>query len=145
MNISIATIKDIKQIFNIEKESFKDFRSEEQIENDITSNPFGIFLVAKIDEEVVGYYNFFITFDSATIYRIATLKSKKRQGIARNLLQKGYKIMRDKDVEFLTLEVRVSNIEAIGLYKSEGFDLITTKKSYYDDGEDAYYMMKGLI
>ena len=145
MNISKAIKKDIDQIFNIEKESFKDFRTKKQIENDITSNPFGVFLVAKIDKEAVGYYNFFITFDSATVYRIATLNSKKRLGIARNLMKKGYKLMKEKGVEFLTLEVRVSNIPAIALYKSEGFDIITTKKSYYDDGEDAYYMMKGLV
>ena len=44
-----------------------------------------------------------------------------------------------------TLEVRVSNTPAINLYKKLGFIVVTTKKQYYSDGEDAYYMVKGVM
>ena len=44
----------------------------------------------------------------------------------------------------ITLEVRVSNEPAINLYKKRGFSTVCVKKGYYKDGEDAYYMMKGV-
>ena len=46
-----------------------------------------------------------------------------------------------KKVRNLTLEVRVSNIPAINFYKKQGFKIETTKPHYYDNGEDAYYMI----
>ena len=44
----------------------------------------------------------------------------------------------------MTLEVRVSNYKAINFYKKHGFSTILTKEKYYENGEDAYYMMKGI-
>ena len=46
-----------------------------------------------------------------------------------------------KRVRTITLEVRVSNENAIKFYKKHGFEIVTTKPHYYDNGEDAYYMM----
>ena len=34
--------------------------------------------------------------------------------------------------------------EAISLYEKRGFSKVCIKKGYYQDGEDAYYMMKGV-
>ena len=47
-------------------------------------------------------------------------------------------------VEFITLEVRVSNAPAIAFYKKHKFSEITIKKNYYSDGEDAIYMVRSL-
>ena len=46
--------------------------------------------------------------------------------------------------ESSTLEVRVSNIVAINLYKSCGYKILTTRKQYYENNEDAYLMYKEL-
>ena len=77
MEILNATVDNIDQILKIEEEAFKDPRSKKDLLYEINENPFGVFLIAKEDNEIVGFYNFWITFDSATIYRIATLNSKK--------------------------------------------------------------------
>jgi ribosomal-protein-alanine N-acetyltransferase len=42
------------------------------------------------------------------------------------------------------LEVRVSNMPAISLYKKLGFKVTRTIHGYYSDGEDAYVMSKEL-
>ena len=47
-------------------------------------------------------------------------------------------------VDFVTLEVRKSNIAAQELYKKYNYELVTTKRNYYEDGEDALYMVKGV-
>ena len=41
----------------------------------------------------------------------------------------------------MTLEVRKSNEKAIKLYKKFGFIFSHVKEGYYDDGEDALYMI----
>jgi ribosomal-protein-alanine N-acetyltransferase len=38
------------------------------------------------------------------------------------------------------LEVRVTNEEAIGLYKKLGWEVTRSIRGYYADGEDAYVM-----
>ena len=43
------------------------------------------------------------------------------------------------------LEVRVSNVGALELYRGLGFEEIHRRKRYYDDGEDAIEMMLPLI
>jgi ribosomal-protein-alanine N-acetyltransferase len=40
------------------------------------------------------------------------------------------------------LEVRVSNDDAVGLYKRMGFEVERTVRGYYSDGEDAYIMSR---
>jgi ribosomal-protein-alanine N-acetyltransferase len=40
------------------------------------------------------------------------------------------------------LEVRVSNSNAINLYKQTGFEVERTMRGYYSDGEDAYTMSR---
>ena len=52
--------------------------------------------------------------------------------------------MRLAECENSTLEVRVSNTVAINLYKSFGYEIVTTRKRYYENGEDAYLMLKEL-
>jgi len=42
------------------------------------------------------------------------------------------------------LEVRVTNMPAINLYRKLGFQITKTIKSYYMDGEDAYVMSREL-
>ena len=44
-------------------------------------------------------------------------------------------------IKYITLEVRVSNIKAIGLYEKYGFKSLGTRKQYYqDNNEDALIM-----
>ena len=139
--------KDLKGLCIIENQCFLPPYTETQLLYELKENPVSVYVVG-IDEntdEVVAFVDYWITFDSATICQIGVLKEFRNQGIASRLIEEMVKDLKAHDVEFLTLEVRASNIEAIKLYEKNGFLLITTKKDYYSDGEDALYMMKGLI
>jgi len=76
---------------------------------------------------------------------IAVLEPYRGRGIGKALLRRTIDVM-DKvyGVEAIYLEVRVSNLRAIGLYEKFGFKRVKTIKSYYRDGEDAYVMVKRL-
>jgi ribosomal-protein-alanine N-acetyltransferase len=44
-------------------------------------------------------------------------------------------------VDYVILEVRVSNTPAITLYKKLGFEIRDLLRAYYSDGEDGYLMV----
>ena len=136
--------EDLDEILEIEEENFllpyqkKDFLYE------LNNNPFSNFYVVKEDGDIKGYIIFWITFDSSTLCKIAVKNGEKNKGFAGFLLKNAEFLLKNNDVEFMTLEVRVSNYKAINFYKKHGFSTILTKEKYYENGEDAYYMMKGI-
>ena len=145
-NIRKAKISDLEAIKEIEDESFINPFTKEDLLYEISQNPVSNFLVLEKDGIVVGFLDYWVTFDSATIDQIAVKKSERNQGFAKILLEKSINDLKELgEVSFFTLEVRTSNEPAINLYKSFGFQKVTIKEKYYDDGEDAIYMIKGLV
>lgn len=145
-NIRKAKISDLDAIKEIEDESFINPFTKEDLLYEISQNPVSNFLVLEKDGLVVGFIDYWVTFDSATIDQIAVKKSERNQGFAKILLEKSINDLKELgEVSFFTLEVRASNEPAINLYKSFDFQKVTIKEKYYDDGEDAIYMIKGLV
>lgn len=136
--------KDLKDIIEIEEDNFLDCWTLKQYDYDLNVNEFA-FLFAVIHEgELIGYVDFWITFDQATINKIAIKKEYQKRGIGLILLEDTLSRIQSAEVNTITLEVRVSNFKAISLYQKVGFKTCVVKKNYYDDGEDAYYMIKEL-
>ncbi len=146
--IRVRKIKesDIQAVANLEDACFSSPWPEEQIRYEMKENPCAIIYVATLDDEVVGYLDFMITFDSATINRICVNEVYRRKGIANALLDKMVEVCKKQEerVDFITLEVRESNEAAINLYKKNDWIVITKKPHYYEDGEDAVYMVRSL-
>ena len=139
---------DLSTIVEIERACFHPPYEEKQLLYELNENPYAHVYSALVDGEVVGYIDFMITFNSATINRIAVKEEFRKKGVGNLLLGqvlKDCEAEKNDVVEYLTLEVRQSNAPAIAFYKKHRFDAITTKKEYYEDGEDAIYMVRCLI
>lgn len=148
MIIRKATLDDLDQIEIIENECFVDPYKREDLIYELTTNPCAIVLVAIVDNKIVGFIDYMITFTSSTISQIAVTKDYRKQNIATELLlamEKTFPNDIDDQVETITLEVRKSNLAAQNLYRKNGYIDITIKKAYYRNGEDAIYMLKRLI
>ena len=87
---------------------------------------------------------YWILFDNAQICNICVRDEYRKKGIASDLFDIAENAFQMHECFSITLEVRVSNEPAINLYKKRGFSTVCIKKGYYKDGEDAYYMMKGV-
>lgn len=137
---------DLDAVKSIEDATFHNPYTKEQLAAELNENPVSGMYVAVVDHEVVGFIDFMITFNSSTIVQIAVKEEFKRKGIGNMLLGQMIKDCESKEdvVEFITLEVRVSNAPAIAFYKKHKFSEITIKKNYYSDGEDAIYMVRSL-
>lgn len=138
---------ELQAIAMLEAACFHDSWPLEQVVYEWKENPTANLYSAVIDDEVVGYIDFFITFDSASIARICVANEYRRNGIAKALIDKMVEVCKKQEepVDNITLEVRESNEAAIKLYEKNGFEYITRKKMYYSDGEDAIYMVRCII
>ena len=94
-------------------------------------------------EKVIGYAGLLVAADEGYITNVAVDPSRRRQGVAAQLLQVFDNFARGNQLAFLTLEVRPSNAAAIALYESFGFRQAGRRKNYYDlPKEDALILTK---
>lgn len=92
------------------------------------------------DDIVNAFLICFKNIDYYELEYIVVSKLKRKQGIASNLLDYFIKNYLYKNDEIL-LEVAVDNIAAIKLYQKYDFNVINTRKKYYNN-IDAYVMKK---
>ena len=131
----------------LQNECFRHPYILKNMDDEYHDNPFSNFLFALYGDEVVGYIDYLLTFNSATIMQICVDQKYRRKHIASLLLnemENTFPKEGENRVDFVTLEVRKSNIAAQELYKKFNYELVTTKRNYYEDGEDALYMVKGV-
>ena len=144
MEIRDLMESDINKVMEIENLCFVAPWKKEDILRELKENKFAHLLIATINEEVVGYVDFWVTFESATICQIAVHPNYQRQHIGSLLLEEVLKECYAKKVLTITLEVRESNSKGINFYTKHGFNQFLVKPYYYTNGENAIYMMRGV-
>ena len=128
-------INYIDQIFNLEKEIFKNSAfNKGYIETLIKGNNTFIY-VYLVDKKVCGYLMVLDSIDVYEILAIATVEEYRNKGIAQKLLNK----IKTKDI---FLEVRESNQVAINFYKKNKFKEISIRKNYYSEPNENAIIMK---
>lgn len=133
-----ATVENAADIAQIEKECFALPWSEQNIEESLL-NPNSHFYLALANGKAAGYMGLQIFSGEGYVTNIATLPGFRRQGIAGKLIEAAVK----NDMEFITLEVRKSNVSAITLYKKFGFAEVGARPGFYrEPTEDALLMTK---
>lgn len=139
MKIREATETDLSSIITIANESFtipwslKSFLVEFE-------NPNSIVKVAEINGEVVGFSIIRIIRDEAEVLYLAVKPNHRGKGIATELLRSALEEIKGS-VKSCFLEVRVSNTEAINLYRKMNFQVCGMRKNYYlEPKEDALIM-----
>jgi len=78
------------------------------------------------------------------ILKVATCVAHRRQGLGRRLMVIAEEHARQAGGETLTLEVRMTNTAAIGLYETLGYEPAGIRPGYYTDLSDALVMSKSI-
>lgn len=147
MDINIVNMSEshIDGIMEIENDSFAIPWSRKSVESEL-NNKLAIYVVALLDNKVVGYGGMWHVVTEGHITNIAVHKDYRKKGVGDKIVKKMVEIAEDKEMIGLTLEVRTSNEAALKLYKNNGFKLEGIRKEYYEDNkEDAYIMWKMLV
>jgi ribosomal-protein-alanine N-acetyltransferase len=94
-------------------------------------------------ESLAGYMIISRYVDAWHVMNIAVSPEHRRRGVARTLLDHLFDVTSGHGHRGYTLEVRVSNADAIRLYESVGFKSRGIRRGYYTDNrEDAVIMWK---
>ncbi len=102
---------------------------------------FARYIVAIVDESVVGYTGLFYGGGQGQVTNLAVHPEWREYGIGSRLLVETFDFSYRMNLQGLSLEVRVSNDNAQTLYEKLGFTKVGVRKNYYREiGEDAYVM-----
>ena len=144
MDIQIrrANSKDIKQIDNIESSLEHRILSYDTLSSTLDNKSY-IYMVASVNNIIVGYIVAELLVDHLDLLAIAINKDYRRKNIASTLILELFKTCKSLNVDDIFLEVRCNNMNAIKLYEKVGFEKISSRKNYYKDtGEDAFIYKK---
>lgn len=114
----------------MEKDCFSDAWSATQLMKTCYSSSY-IFFVGLIGNKVAGYVVSNNIAGDLYVERIATSKEIRGKGVASGLLQSLLNHAKSSSVNFVTLEVRKSNLPAIMLYEKFGFSAVGERPDFY--------------
>lgn len=135
------TLSDLSCVMEIEASSFDEVHAypESQFESLHNKHPEG-FIVAELQEKVVGYVIGYVSNNVGEIDSIAVVPSFRRLRIGKKLVEYILGRFREMGVKTASLEVHTSNKTAICFFERIGFQIVEAIKEYYEDGGDAYLM-----
>jgi [ribosomal protein S18]-alanine N-acetyltransferase len=141
LTLAPMTLEDLDEVLEIERLSFKTPWSRAAFRYEIVQNRVARCVVVRAESRLAGYLCLWEIGHEIHITNLAVHPHRRGQGLARALLQATLEDGRARGVTLAFLEVRPSNVEALGLYESLGFSVIGRRKGYYfDTGEDALVM-----
>lgn len=141
MAIELRPLKeeDISVVYQIALESFEYPWSEKRFVETMQL-PFIHSMVAINGDEIAGYCYTSVMYDESEIYDIAVSSNYRKKGIGQLLMEEAISFAKEKGAEKMFLEVASKNSSAQALYKKNGFEIDGVRKSYYQNGDDAYNM-----
>jgi ribosomal-protein-alanine N-acetyltransferase len=145
---------DIPSVVNVNAQTLPEHYSDYFYYEILNEFP-NTFIVADLAGEVVSYIMCRIEYGLSVIRRfglarkghiisVATLEKDRGKGVGTILIKQVMDEMRKGSCKEVFLEVRVTNDDAVRLYRNLGFQVTGTMQGYYKDGESAYLMAQSL-
>ena len=145
IDLRSLTLADLAAIERIERRAYPTPWSRSMFAGEIAKQ--SSICIGAVDREgdgrLVGYMIISRYADAWHVMNIAVDDDYRRRGIAKQLLSRLFELTASDDRRGYTLEVRVSNGDAIKLYEGLGFVARGLRRGYYTDNrEDALIMWK---
>ncbi|MEV1248042.1 ribosomal protein S18-alanine N-acetyltransferase [Nonomuraea sp. NPDC049750] len=140
------TEADLPAVMAIERDTFPlDAWSEAMLRGELADQPrTRHYVVALVDQEIVGYAGLAAAADQADVQTIAVVQPNQGTGVGGAMLAELLAEAGRRAVREIFLEVRADNPQARGVYEHFEFEVIGRRRRYYDDGTDAIMMRRKL-
>lgn len=145
-NIKIfdMTIEDLEYISDILESDFDNFWNTSTFKSEL-QNPNSKYIVAKLDNTIVGFAGIWKAVDDIHITNIVVNKSFREKSIGSLMLSRLLEMAKlEVNITSITLEVNSNNTPAIKLYEKFGFNVVGLRKKYYNNMDDAIIYTKKL-
>ncbi len=143
IKISKMIIDDLNKISPVLLTEFDDFWNYNIFKSEL-ENENSKYVVAKNNDEIVGFAGIWISIDEAHVTNIVTKKDLRKNGIGSTLLEELINLSKNLNLVSITLEVNENNLDAIKLYEKFGFEKLGIRKKYYNNTDNALIMTKKL-
>ena len=141
MEIRLATIEDAHAIYEIEQQSFSVPWRLESVLAELEGAANKLYMVICEENHIVGYAGAWLVYDEGQITNIAVLPSARGKGYGPKLTKQLIDECFSRGMHEIFLEVRISNLAALAMYRNLGFSVKGIRKEYYSEPtEDAYIM-----
>ncbi|MBU0996719.1 MAG: ribosomal protein S18-alanine N-acetyltransferase [Firmicutes bacterium] len=136
--------EDIPKVAAAEKLVLGHTLGESTLQRELDENPFAHYFLLEDGEGqvLVGLISLWIDTPQAQIINLLIMPEFQGQNFSVMLMDFMIDYLKSYEVTEITLEVRQSNIRAIRLYEKYGFVQVAIRRQYYDNGEDAFLMLK---
>ena len=142
VEIRVLDLADLDAIEMIEQRAYPTPWSRSMFASEL-AKPTSICLGAFEGSDLVGYVINSRYVDAWHVMNGAVHPDHQRRGVATALLERLFELTRGDERRGYTLEVRVSNEDAIRLYEKLGFESRGIRRGYYTDNrEDALIMWR---
>ena len=133
---------DVDNVIAIEAKAYGEHHwSKESFMNELANELARYYSAFDEKGNLVGYAGCWQILEEVHITNIAVSPDFRRNGIGEKLLRQIIDDCYENKAKYITLEVRVSNAPAIGLYEKYGFKSLGVRKGYYqNNNEDALIM-----
>ena len=144
IQISKMDISDLEEIKDVLLSDFDDFWNVNTFKEELL-NPNSKYIVAKINNKIVGFAGIWKSVDDVHITNIVTSKSFRNQHIGSMMLSNLIELAKNEiNITSITLEVNSNNIPAQRLYEKFGFKVVGLRKKYYNNIDNAIIYTKDL-
>ncbi len=131
---------DIDGVLAVEQQAFTTPWSREGFVDEMR-NELAYYLVLVDGGKIIGYAGMWLIVDEAHVTNVAVLKEYRGKKLGEKLMSTLLEHAKNRGALRMTLEVRVSNEVAQGLYHKFGFTSQGRRRNYYTDtNEDALIM-----
>ena len=138
-----ASEADLDALEALEQACFSLPWTREQLRGELPDERHEFLVAAASDGRVLGYIGMMTVLDEGYISNVAVAPEARRRGIGRALVREMLRLAEQRELSFVTLEVRVHNDQAIALYAGAGFLSVGLRKDYYErPKEDALLMTR---
>ena len=134
----------VGEIARLEKECFSTPWSEDGLKSEL-NNGFARFFVATCAGEIAGYVGAHNVLGEVYITNVAVFEKFRRKGVAKKLIDALLESAKAENGNFVTLEVRKSNIPAVSLYEKCGFEKVGERKNFYEKPRENAVLMTYFI
>ena len=143
LNLRRLGADDLDTVETIERASYPTPWSRSMFAAELRK-PSALALGAYLDTGALVGYAFVSRYvDAWHVMNVAVAPEHRRRGIATELLERLFEVTANDQRRGYTLEVRVSNADAIRLYEKLGFESRGIRRGYYTDNrEDALIMWR---
>ena len=142
IEIRALRLADLTEVEEIERRAYPTPWSRSMFASEL-GKPTSICLGAFEGDQLIGYVVNSRYVDAWHVMNVAVDPDYQGRGIATQLLERLFELTAADGRDGYTLEVRVSNANAIRLYEKLGFEARGLRRGYYTDNrEDALIMWR---